>query len=539
MNNLSLLWLSALALFATSCAQQAMPTGGDKDTTPPGISKSKPLNESTNYVGNSVILTFDEYVKQSNLGQELIVSPPLEKNPEFKIRKKSLIISFDDSLKPNTTYTFNLGQGIVDFREGNVLDSNVFVFSTGPYLDSASVSGNVKDAFTLAPPENVLVMLYEQEDDSIPALERPYYYTKVKPDGQFELTHLKEGTYQMFALIDQNNNYLYDLPNEWIGFSSELISTQNQSDTGNSIALFQEDLGQQYVISTEVSRYGKIDVIFSKPAKTPEIKFLDDGSKPPFLKIWNSKKDSLQLWYRPQDWTTDSMTLEIWDNGNALDTFQLARPDLPEKKAELNELNLDLSLNTSKNVAKYFAPLYLRSSAPLKKVENLTATLIEGKDTLQVNLIQEDEFKLKVEHKLQEDMRYQFVLVDSSLVDQVGFSHDSLELNFQTKSAIQYASLKLKILGLSGKSTLVELRDEKDEILYRQDKLSGEGNLNYPNLEPGNYRIKMIFDDNQNGKWDPGTFIPRKQPEKVIYFSGQIEIKEGWDKELEWIIPAE
>ena len=212
----------------------------------PRILSAKPDNESTNMLDNKIILEFDEYVALKNANQELIVSPPLKYPVEFKMKNKKLQISWRDTLLENTTYLFQFGKGIADVNENNVLDSNIFVFSTGPYLDSFEVSGKVIDAFDLKPLEEVWVMLYDADIDSLPLTELPRYFSKTDASGNFYLKYLRPGNYKIFALSGKNGGYLYDAPGEGIAFLEGMISATNPSDsiakdTAYALKLFVEE----------------------------------------------------------------------------------------------------------------------------------------------------------------------------------------------------------------------------------------------------------------------------------------------------------
>ena len=128
-----------LALFLTDCAKRGRPTGGEKDEDAPLLEKSSPENYSTNFNGKEIKLVFDEYVKLKDLNSQLIVSPPLKNNPLITpvgTASKTITIKLLDTLKENTTYSFNFGQSVTDNNEGNVFNNFKFVFSTGPIIDS-------------------------------------------------------------------------------------------------------------------------------------------------------------------------------------------------------------------------------------------------------------------------------------------------------------------------------------------------------------------------------------------------------------------
>ena len=89
---------------------------------------------------------------------------------------------------------------------------------------------------------------------------------------------------------------------------------------------------------------------------------------------------------------------------------------------------------------------------------------------------------------------------------------------------MEYASLKIEIEGASFESAIVQLLNDKKEVL-EEIKLGVDQALDFDYLSPGKYKLKMIFDSNNNGKWDPGAYSPRKQPERVIFFSGEFVLR--------------
>jgi hypothetical protein len=93
-------------------------------------------------------------------------------------------------------------------------------------------------------------------------------------------------------------------------------------------------------------------------------------------------------------------------------------------------------------------------------------------------------------------------------------------------------------LNLQGRLSfplIVELIDQK-EALIRSKYLTGFEEVEFPYLTPGNYRVRIIFDANQNGKWDTGSFLENIQPEQVIYYPGAIEMRANWEKVETFII---
>lgn len=212
-----------IIIFA-ACARQASPTGGPKDEDPPVPIKSSPINYSTNFTGDKIIIQFDEYIVLKNVTQEMLVSPPLDKQPEVKLRGKNMIIKMLSQRKDSTTYGINFYESVTDLNEGNLLKNFQFEFSTGDKFDSLYLGGNVKDAFNYKAEKGLYVMLYETMDDSIPRKTKPSLVAKTDESGNFFVSNLKPCPYYIFALRDLNNNLLFDLPNEAVAFSDSTFS---------------------------------------------------------------------------------------------------------------------------------------------------------------------------------------------------------------------------------------------------------------------------------------------------------------------------
>ncbi len=209
-----------------ACANVVAPLGGPRDETPPKVVRSTPPNFSTNFKYNQIRIFFDEFVQLHNIRQQLLVSPPMEKTPEVRIRGRSIIIEIEEELRTNSTYNLFFGDAIRDITEGNAIPNFQFVFSTGDYVDSLSVSGEVINAFNHDPEEGVYVLLYDNIYDSVPYLERPVYLAKTDKEGRFRITNMADGEYLMFGLRDNNANFKYDLPDEKIAFIDSLVSPE-------------------------------------------------------------------------------------------------------------------------------------------------------------------------------------------------------------------------------------------------------------------------------------------------------------------------
>ena len=239
----------SVGLMLNNCANRGTPTGGDKDVTPPVITKSEPENYTTNFDTKEIKIYFDEYIKINDLQKQLIISPPMDPEPEITplgSASKYITIKIHDTLLANTTYAFNFGESIVDNNEGNPYPYYRYVFSTGDYIDSLSVNGYIDDALKRVPEDFVSVMLYDIDStftDSIVYQQKPKYITNtLDSTTTFKLENLKAGQYLMVALKEENGNFTFQQKTDKIGFYEEFISVPTDSGAAYGITLFKEEI---------------------------------------------------------------------------------------------------------------------------------------------------------------------------------------------------------------------------------------------------------------------------------------------------------
>ena len=93
-----------------------------------------------------------------------------------------------------------------------MLPSSKFVFSTGDFIDSMHIAGNIKNAFTMSAEKNVAVFLYTDNEDSTLKNTLPLYITYTDNNGNFCFTNLPNQIFYIAALVDKNSNNQFIRP---------------------------------------------------------------------------------------------------------------------------------------------------------------------------------------------------------------------------------------------------------------------------------------------------------------------------------------
>ena len=577
------IYLALIGWLMWQCANPVSPTGGPKDIAPPKVIKSEPPNFSTEFNKKRISITFDEYVSLKNPNQQIIISPPLAEKPDFKLRGKSVIIDLNAPLNPNTTYTFFFGNSIVDIAEANPLANYLYVLSTGDHLDSLAIGGEVISAFNLQPQEDVFVLLYPTNNDtvpqdSLPYLVKPLYVAKTGANGIYQLRNLRNEPYKIFALRDVNSNYLFDQPNEEIAFLDSIIFpkalSMPQTDTTlidslltevidkdslfvkqaysdyYHLLMFQEIDSTQRLLDEAIFPPARFLLTFKFPAKNPKYRVINKEF-PDNYRDWrfeeiNKTRDSIMVWVK--DLELDSLQLEVADGDSILDTilivFEKKGDDAKKrgrKKDEEDEPErLNFKGNAKARAMELGRPFRLTFIDPLASYDFSNVFFVAGEDTLiGAPFIPEDSLKrhFVLDIELAEQTNYSFIFPDSSLYDMYGLTNDTIKISFLTKQYRDYGNLFLDLDLETGEFPyIVQLLGTKEKILQTK-YVESSGNISFELIKPGKYLVKAIQDFWPNRQWDTGEYLKKKQPESVFYFPAEIEVRANWDISESWSLP--
>ncbi|MDR7209681.1 Ig-like domain-containing protein [Flavobacterium piscis] len=525
-NNFKYIFLF-LVFLMISCAKRGSITGGLKDTLAPVLKSSYPKNFSTNFKGDEITLTFDEYVKLKNANKQLIISPPMKNQPIITPSNASKFINIKilDTLQPNTTYSLNFGQSIADNNEGNAYNQFKYIFSTGSYIDSLVLGGRIKDAYNKTADNFVSVMLYEVNDtfkDSVIYKENPRYITNTLDSlTSFRLENLKAGKYLLVALKDKGNNYKFNPKDDKIGFIKYPITIPN--DTVFEVELFKETLplkvfkpivasGNRLLLPYE----GKQNFKDSKP----KIVLTNNDEILETIVTQFPKKDSLQIWYKPLK--ADSLALEVSkENYNKKFAFKIK-----------NQKKDTLGITALQNGLLHFRDRFtLETVTPLVKFDKSKIKLI-NKDSVAVDFTTEyNEFeqKLYLDFKKAPSQKYNFTLFPGALTDFFEKSNDTLSYKLSTKELEEYGNLVLNLQNVKRFPVIVELTNKKGDVVIASEYSEGKTKIEFNLLQPETFTIRVIYDDNKNKMYDPGNYLEKRYAEEVNYFQKQVDVRANWD----------
>ncbi|MFT5254772.1 MAG: hypothetical protein ACI9RL_000102 [Candidatus Paceibacteria bacterium] len=521
-----LLYIPIVLLFLlslTDCAKKGNPSGGIRDSIAPVIVRSVPDNFTTRFENNEIRITFDEFIKLKNVSKELIISPPLKYAPIITPLSvsKVLKIKIVDTLKENTTYSFNFGNSIIDNNEGNIFPNYKYVFSTGSFIDSLSLKGSAIDALlpeTQFPTTVVLYQVDEAYKDSLVFLEKPTYITTtIDETNSFELSNLKEGTYQLIALKEEARNYTFQPKTDKIGFYKDLITLP--TDSLFELRLFKE-IPDFKATRPKLESKTRISFGYTGKADEYEVRLITPMEEDfEYQIIKEPGRDTLNFWFKPQV-TKDSLVF-VTKNKQKIDTATVRFRKLFTDSLRVTPIN--------NRFISVMDTLKLKANTPLVLIDSEKITVV-NKDTLAVAFqaqINTKENTAEIIFDKQEEQNYKILLKEGAIKDYFGNQTDSIVLSQLVKPNSEYASLSLALDNANKFPLLIELISEKFTVV-KSAYIIENTPVVFEHIKPGNYFIRLIFDENKNKAWDPGHFLKKIAPEKVVYYPTKIELRANW-----------
>ena len=585
-----------LAAILYSCASIGRPSGGAKDVDPPVFVGSNPAPNSTNFQKSNIELQFNEYIVLKDQSTKVVISPAQKENPSIRANGKKINIELRDSLIPNTTYSIDFSDAIQDNNEGNPLQNFSFAFATGDTIDTLQISGIVLNACDLEPQKEFFVGIHSCLDDSAFTTLPFERIARTNELGQFTIRNIKPGRYHIFALNDADRNYKF-ARSEDLAFLDEIIvpsvtqietmdtvfTSQMVTDTiyqathdlylPNDILLssFNEEYKSLYLLNNERTSDRRFTILFSAPSDSlPTLEILQpkeyDNSKKWYILDNSQHNDTLNYWI------TDTMLIKsdsiqvsmryLHTDTNENRTFTndtiffnlkklKGKKKEEKKKEEKKKEEQDSVVSTpptpllkfnasSSGMIDVYAPFRFKSEEP---IDSINPTMINIKQ--KIDTIWEERgiielkcdstagiLNFKVEYDWEPGGTYKITIDSLALTGIYGLHNGPVSQEFKVKELEEYANLFFKVNVTD--SAFVELLDSNDKVVRTAPVENG--NVDFFNINPGEYYARIVLDINGNGKWDTGNYSMHLQPEEVYYFSKKLNLKQNWDIEENWDI---
>ena len=589
----TLLYALSLVL-PVACASVGHPDGGPYDEDPPVLVKSTPGINATGVSNGKVEILFDENIRLQNAFEKVVVSPPQMQMPEIRYNGKKVTVELFDSLVPNTTYSIDFNDAIVDNNEGNPYENFAYVFSTGEVVDTLAVSGTVLNAEDLEPVKGVVVGLHSCLDDSAFTKRAFERVSRTDSRGRFTIKGIAPGKYRVYALADANQNFLFDQKSEKVAFMETYVSPfaseairqdtiWRDSLTIDSIVdvkytrfqpddivlrLFAEELKMQYLMKSTRSEHNKFTLFFAAPnEEMPVVNGIGFDFDTQYVLESSARMDTLTFWLKDSmlyrnDTLDISVSYKVPDSleimVNRTDTLRL----VPKKKwAKVVEMQQKIyeeekkkflrSESRKEGYDKENPPQYIPKTKILpvrfsgstsmdvngdcsfafdEPLEYVDSSAIHLSQVIDSTLIPMDFVFRRSDRNIKEynlfaewrpGMKYRLTVDSAAFKGMYGGVSEALSRDMQFRTLEEYAVLYLTIPGV-GDNAIVQLLSSDKVVMQER---SNAGRCAFYFIKPGKYYLRLILDENNNGKWDTGCFEKGLQPEKVYYYPHSLDLR--------------
>ena len=551
----SLHWL-IFPLFILSCARQTSPTGGPKDTIPPILIRSFPVKEQTNFKDNTIELLFDEAVAVNNPKEQIIITPDINKEYDIVARKNKVSVTLKTKLKDSTTYSFNFRDAVQDITEKNPAVNLKLALSTGSYIDSLSIEGTTIDPLKSKEYKDVTIALYESDTFNI-LKHKPSYLTKSGEKGKYRIENLKPGIYHVYGIDDKNRNLIVDSKTESYGF---LVDSINLTSNARSVDIPLIKLDARALKLTNSRPYNTyFNIKTSKNLKqfrltsAGEIVMSSFGDDQSNIKVYNTFdiKDSVAIKLHALDSVNNSIDTTIYAKFNDREV----KPEAFTIKSE--GFKVLANKGTIKGKIQFNKPLLdIHFDSIIYRIDSMKTITFSREniswDSLHNRLTLEKTFDKGMLAKPKEPETtlttpVQKTAPQNKTAPKKVINHQllfgaaafvSIELDSSKHSEEQLKPIVLEETGIifidiqtTEPNFIVELLDKNFNVISSQKNIRKP---QFEDLSPSEYQIRLIIDKDNDGKWSPGNYVLKQEPEPIRFYRNEkanpvINLKANWE----------
>ncbi len=508
-----------LALLLSSCAQVGTISGGEEDNAAPQVitHRVNPPNESVNFTAKRVEIPFDEFFRLDNPAENIRIVPPHTKI-KAQMKKKTLVLSWEDTLQPNTTYAIYINNAVKDISEGN--DTIIqYVFSTGETVDSLSYTVQVVDAWTNDPINKCVVGLFDPTTNYIKN------FAETAANGQAHLNYIKAGSYELIAFVDENKDLIVQ-SHERVGFPENSLTVIDSSMVDSIPLRLFTPLSLAKMRTAVFNHPGTLLIGATRPIENERI-FLNGELIPKNQYQW-IQRDSVQV-FIPKP---DSSFVELILSSNFVNDTA---------KVRVRPLRAPVPITVSAKKTN-------NTFAPSDTITFVTNDFIQRVDTALIEVLNTKDSVTFHSYTFETHLNELLLLVDKTDLSELNFTfNDSAIITNHGNNSLQKITIQLQEARKYG-GLKIDLTYYTEPVLlqlYLNGKIVETRAVSEPSvpfviteLEPGDYTFKVIRDANNNGQWDVGDFTERLQPERVDSYSTVSKLRANWDMEVT-LIPAE
>ena len=563
MNRLLLLisFLLVINLLFQQCANPIGLSGGLKDTIPPILIRSYPINGTTSFSDQEIRLEFSEFINADKLKQQLIITPKININYKSSVKRNQLIMKFSEPFPDSTTYNIIFAEAITDITEKNPAVNLSLAFSTGTFIDSMKIQGKIIELFKKNPVSNYTVGLYPFSDTLDFFTQSPVYFATTNDSGMFMLNYIKSGTYKILAFDDDNSNILLDPEAEAHGFIADSIQLDSILILEQPIyTLIQDVKPLQFINGRPTGPY--IELKYSKTIDEYNLKpdtFLHNvvGENKNAIRIYKPKfisyGDSIEIFVTANDSLNNSSTDTVkaaflQSNKKPTDfsySIHSTSPTLIDNHLFKIQFNKPITITDSLKVQFAKDSTFQYEIIPEiswnHNFTELSLHTLVNRDSLISDLELSLSKNAESSENYETDTSFNeptvpslpsaisFVIESGSLISVENDSIDREIISVPFFEKDSYGTIEFS-LTTTKESFVLQLLDSKNKVAYRN---WNEKNFTFSQVKVDTYEIRILIDTNEDGKWSAGNLLLNQEPEAIYLYPESTSVRENWILEID------
>ncbi len=499
-----------ICFLLVACAQVKSLEGGPVDKKAPVPLAIVPPNQTINFSGRAIAISFDEYIKLNNPNQTITIIPN-DVKIQSVLKEKTLMLYWEEDLRENTTYSIYLNKTVRDVSESNDSIMQV-VFSTGSFIDSLTYSTFIVDAKDASPKNGVSVGLFEHIDSL-----KPIYLTQTDNMGKATFNYLKDGEYYVRAFEDLSKQGKIG-KNDAIAFKD--LPIRPDTNLVDSLAMrFFSPLAKPDVTTFTFNAPSTFTVGANRSLENAKITLNDELISQNQIKF--IEKDSLLILKKVGDENSVVLTVttEEWT-----DTVKTRIPIIRNKIQRISTVSTDFF--TNKPIIFTVPDIIQGIDTSKIKISQLTDSVVIKNYTFEV--VNGNELHLLIPDFLGEKVKVNFKTGSVSTTE--GWTVSDFEQIITKRFDKEFGIINLSLTGYEEPIILEMIYKNKT---VRKEFISENKKIQLTQLEPGEYTFKITLDKNNNGEWDTGNFLERIQPEEIHTFSTPTKVRANWEIDVE------
>lgn len=533
-------WALVGLLGLGSCAAISSPQGGPKDKTAPRLVATSPDSAARNVKQQFIRLTFSEPIQVKDLTKNLLITPQLPPDNSYSLLadRDFLTLRFKKPLEANTTYSFNFRKAIVDVNESLPAKYQALSFSTGATLDSGVVRGSVVDLLTTKPAADVVVGLFRTTDTVGVRRGQPYYLTRTDPKGQFQINFVRVASYNAYAWVDKNNNNRFD-DGEKIGYLPAPLAVTDTTGP-RTWQLVRPDRLPPRRTNLETTS-ALVRLTFNEGLQTAVVTPVAPADAATRAAIQNATELS-----------TQGNVLQLYKTASLVEGRYLLTATDSVGNVRNDTLNVRFPVPTAAGKKPPVAtgttvvgnPRNVYRQGRVKFHFPVPVQLVAGKSpgTLTEDTVKTHALRVPTEASLDASRTELTVSLDTKALKNVEINLDSTAIVAVTGQSLGLRRpLRLPVVdqdpsGLiagtiqtTRKAFDLQLLDEKFQVLAQLR--TPRGTYRFDHLAPGKYRLRVLIDQDGDGRWRGGDPKLQVLPEPVYLYPKVLEVRAGWESE--------